>query len=340
MRQVLAVLLICAVFGSANADYLVVSRNAQIKATPATNGELIERAEKGEQLTLLQNGKQTNGYYLVLAPQSREEGWIYRTLAKRHAGTTEELESSELGAPAGFDGTNCGEHLKYGVPHDSDVILCREGYAVGYNFSKKVPDWVSYDITNESANGKNKVGRSDKFFDDEEIPQEFRSGENDYLRTGYDRGHVAPSASIDFSRKANDETFLYSNMTPQLPGFNRNMMGHKGVWGAIEDKERRWVKKRGELYIVAGTYFEDGHQTTGNGVGIPSRFFKILFDPGTQEAIAFWMPQDEDTRDLVEQYIESIDQIEAQTGYDFFSAFEDDVEALLESKKGNYADWN
>lgn len=339
MRRYILALSLLVVWCGARADYLIVSRNAQIKESPAADGRLIERASKGDYLELLANGKQTHGYYSVWAPGAAREGWIYRTLAKRYPGTSENVPAREAGSQEGFDGRHCGVHLKYGIPHKSDQILCRIGYAEGYNYRYKIPDWVSYDMTNQSANGIN-VSRSGTFRVDQDIPPEYRSGNSDYTGSGYDRGHMAPSASIDFSRKANDETFFYSNMTPQLPGFNRNMMGHSGVWGAIEDHERDWVRKRKELYIIAGTYVAASHKSIGHGVAVPTYFFKILYDPVTQESIAFWMPQDEDTAQRIGQYVTSIDYIEEQTGDDFFSTFDDDFQSLMESKTADYTKWD
>jgi len=115
------------------------------------------------------------------------------------------------------------------------------------------------------------------------IPKDFRSNARDYRRSGYDRGHLAPSGSIDFSRTANDETFLYSNMVPQLPGFNRDKYGKNGVWGKVEHLERLWVKQRGELYIIAGTYVAKQRagqiKVIGNGVAVPDLFFFQVYFP-------------------------------------------------------------
>lgn len=335
MLRWIAVILLFIISTTGFADFVEVRRNALVKETPDSQGAPIVRALPGDTFNLSNAGQQRNGYYQVEMDDHRR-GWIYRTLVRRHQGQLA-LPDSPSGN-IGFDGRDCHNHLVYGVPHRSDLILCRRGYAIGYNFQMRTADWVSYYITSQSVHGPN-VERLDNFRVDRDVPKAFRSSNTDYGGSGYDRGHMAPSASIDFSREANDETFLYSNMTPQRAGFNRNMMGHTGVWGAIEDAERAWVRNRDSLYIIAGTFYGDMPDTIGRGVSVPSNFFKIVFDPARLEAIAFWMPQDENTAHLMATYIVSIDSIEDATGFDFLSTIVDDIETIIEENTATLEEW-
>jgi endonuclease G len=333
--------LICVIFllisAVTVADYVEVRRNAIIKQSPTSDGVPIHRAIKGEKYPLANQGEQENGYYEAVLPHTGQHGFVYRTLVRKHQGTLN-IESPSSGN-IGFDGEACHNHLIYGLPQKSDQIMCRDGYAIGYSYIHRTPDWVSYYITKESVHGTN-VPRSESFKEDLDIPTEYRSGSTDYYHSGYDRGHIAPSASIDYSREANDETFLYSNMAPQLPGFNRNMMGYSGVWGAIEDKERKWVKARNILYIVAGTHFEEPSEQINDNVGIPTAFYKIIFDPIRVEAIAFWMTQDLNSAHKMSEYVKTIDEIEAITGLDFLDNLNDGIEALVEQNATSLNEWN
>jgi endonuclease G len=56
--------------------------------------------------------------------------------------------------------------------------------------------------------------------------------EIDYEKSGYDRGHLAPAADMGFSKITMAESFYYSNMSPQVPGFNR------GIWKQLEEQTR------------------------------------------------------------------------------------------------------
>ncbi len=211
MKRIIFCLVFLVVTTTANSDYLEVIRSATIKASPESAAHVYERPEIGARYVLLQTN-QTNGYYRVWSLSAERPGWIYRSLVRRHPGDFPNAIGQSVSTQAGFDGENCRQHLNWGIPHQSDQILCRRGYAIGYNYERKVADWVSFYVTRETAHSSN-VSRGE-FAEDFDIPEQFRSTEDDYDEPVYDRGHLAPSAAIDYSRSANDETFLYSNMAP------------------------------------------------------------------------------------------------------------------------------
>lgn len=216
----------------------------------------------------------------------------------------------------------CGSHVAFGVPGEEDQLLCREGYAVGYDYDRKVPAWVAYHITKDSTEAKHK--RSNRFTVDREIPEDYRSTLGDYKGSGFDRGHMAPSATVDFSQAAMQESFLLTNMAPQLPGLNRQ------GWRYLEAYIRDWAADRGELYVVSGPVFEGELTTIGNNVGVASGFFKVVFDPAQRDGIAFIVPHRNVSKNEVPSFIVSIDQVEERAGLDFLSSLPDDVEADIE----------
>jgi endonuclease G len=231
---------------------------------------------------------------------------------------------------------DCDLHLPFGVPSggSGDKVLCYAGFALSYDYEMKVPSWVSYSLTKKSVHGTN-VKRKNNFKIDQNLPRQFASSGSDYSRSGYDRGHMVGSAQIDYSRAANDETFLYSNMAPQLAGFNRDMMGHEGAWGRVEGLVRKWVYKHDSLMVISGTYFNDEPKYIGNGVGVPSSFYKIILNPTTGDTVSFWFPHVEDTGDQIASYIVSIDEIEKRTGIDFLARVDDAQENYVEKKIGS-----
>ena len=162
---------------------------------------------------------------------------------------------------------HCNGHVAYGIPGPEDQLLCREGYAVGYDFDRKIPIWVAYHLTPESVNQR--FERSNKFKEDTGIPPEYRSTLSDYRGSGYDRGHMAASATVDSSYNAMMESFLLSNMTPQLPGLNRQ------GWRYLEGYIRDWTNTRTRLYVVTGVLFEGNHPVIGNGVHVPTHFTRL-----------------------------------------------------------------
>jgi endonuclease G len=134
---------------------------------------------------------------------------------------------------------------------------------------------------------------------------------------------MMPAADAKRSEKAMSETFLLSNMAPQVGiGFNR------GIWEELESKVRRWTEERGELYVYVGPIFAFKNiKTIGpDHVAVPSHFFKVVFDPNKMESIAFVFPNVRLERGIIPYYIVSRDYIEQLTGLDFLAPLDDDVE--------------
>ena len=234
-----------------------------------------------------------------------------------------------IGPSVALGEANCEKHLPLGKLPGADQVFCYDGYAVGYAHDLKIPVWAAYLITDQSANGAN-VERQDNFRENPEVPAQFMSKKSDYRGSGFDRGHMAPSGSIDYSGAANSDTFYLSNMVPQRPGFNRDGFGHEGVWGYLENQARDWVAERGSIYVVSGA-IATGNQTIGEGVAVPEAFYKVMLDLKTGESISFLMPHKDDLRGDVESFITSIDRIEEISKLDLFQRVVDEQEKRLES---------
>ncbi|EPR5514035.1 DNA/RNA non-specific endonuclease, partial [Vibrio vulnificus] len=158
------------------------------------------------------------------------------------------------------------------------------------------------------------------------LPDYARSTLADYSNSGYDRGHLAPSAAMDFSQQSMQQSFLMSNMSPQLPGFNR--VG----WRLLEEHVRDLANEYNELYVVTGPIYQGGENAIGNGVVIPSAFFKVIFDPAFNDAIAFVVPHRDVSGSELANFITTIDEVERLTQLDFFSAVDDSTEASMEAQ--------
>lgn len=238
------------------------------------------------------------------------------------------LASPAQGAGQGF----CPEYTRYGLPSTGPTLLCRTAYALAHNPRHKVPDWVAYHVTRQQL-FTGKVRRSNDFRADTDLPPDQRAELSDYRGSGYDRGHMAPAAVMKWSRQVMSESFLLSNIAPQVgPGFNR------GIWRMLEKRVRQWAKQRGELYVITGPAYLGGRPKTlgNNGVAVPSHFYKIIFDPVRVEAIAFLLPNKRLPSSSLPQFLTSVDRIEQVTGLDFLNKLEDRVEVLVERSVPNY----
>lgn len=221
-----------------------------------------------------------------------------------------------LAAGSAFGGPleDCREYTAYGLPGQYGELLCRKGYLLSHDSVKKTPVWVAERMTRERLQAKLK--RTDKFRPDLDLPKGQRAELSDYKGSGYDRGHMAPAADMAWDEQAMSESFYLSNMVPQAgEGMNR------GIWADLEGKVRKWVEKRGELFIYSGPIYREGAvKTIGrNRVAVPAALYKVILDPARQEAIALIMPNEALRREDMPQYLVPVREVEKQTGLDFFS---------------------
>lgn len=241
------------------------------------------------------------------------------------------LTHPTLAAPAS------SEHILYGYPSTTGTILARKGYVLAHDNAKKVASWVSYHLT--GAYLVQAVPRSDNFRPDPALPAGQRSELADYDHSGYDRGHLCPAEDMRREAQTESETFLLSNMSPQVGvGFNRQ------IWKNLETKVRAWAKKRGNIYVMTGPiYANKPYPTIGpNKVAVPSHFYKIVVSCTPQgknlDAIAFIMPNQNLGSTPIKNYITTIDEAEKKTGLNFLRGLPDPAERRLEAKKAGMWD--
>lgn len=209
-------------------------------------------------------------------------------------------------------------------------IVRHSAFILNYREEFELASWVLHRLVKEAAYGK--AERSNEFLSDP-LVESGSAVTQDYARTGYDRGHLCPAGDFKHDKALEDETFYMSNMSPQMPDFNR------GIWSDLENKVRSWVKKRGELIIITGPILKKGLPTIGrmNKIAVPEKFYKIIYDPATEEAIAFLFPN-EGSVELVKSFTISIDELETMTGVDFFAKLPDSLEQKIE-RQNNVDDW-
>jgi len=185
--------------------------------------------------------------------------------------------------------------------------------------------WVAYELT--AAETQRRFERTDRFLVDPRVSTGTATDE-DYAGSGYDRGHLAPAADMGWSEATMRESFYYSNMSPQVPGFNR------GVWKRLEELVRTWAVEYGAIYVVTGPVLQPGLPTLGpHGVAVPEQYFKVILDardPGVK-AVGFLMPNASSSAGLA-QFAVTVDSVERVTGLDFFPGLPDAQEAQLEGE--------
>lgn len=244
-------------------------------------------------------------------------------------------------------------HLTMGNPSGAvtdanfpeNYLLLKDQYAMSYHRDRGTPNWVSWHLDASWLGG---ADRQDDFRPDTTLPAGwYQVTETDYSGSGFDRGHHTPSGDRTATIPDNSATFLMTNMMPQAPDNNQ------GPWEQLESFSRTLVGQGNELYIVMGGIGSGGvgsvspnpTTTVANGkVTVPSYTWKVMIiqPSGTSDVsrvttstrtIAVIMPNRQGIRaDAWQKYLATVDQVEALTGYDFFSNVPVNIQAVIESQ--------
>jgi endonuclease G len=212
-----------------------------------------------------------------------------------------------------------------------EEVLTHPGHMLIYSEQHEQAKWVAHIAAQDLVSGN--LARIDSFLPDPLV----RTGTAvtaDYWNSGYDRGHLVPSADMRWNADALRATYYYSNISPQLPELNR------GTWAELEDWVRRYVNFSGHrVFVVTGPVLRDGLPTLQkadrrNEVSIPEYFWKVIadLDGDRPKAIGFVM------RNAVNEYppisyAVTVDSVETLTGLDLFHALDDAMEARIEAMR-------
>lgn len=188
--------------------------------------------------------------------------------------------------------------------------LCYSAFALMHSGVSRTPLWSAQHLTRESLRKKTK--RSNDFHEEEQLESDERSLLRDYAHSGYDRGHMAPSADMP-DKLAQHECFTLANMVPQ------NSDNNRGIWAAIESSTRDLTKKTGELYVITGPLFTGTSVERIKGrVLIPTKLYKAIYDPATHKGAAYLV-----NNASGEDYeVISIMELEKMAGIRFFPQME------------------
>ncbi len=250
---------------------------------------------------------------------------VHLTMGDPGCGTLYGCAAASLGAPSNF-------------------LMDKPEFTISYNRDKGAPNWVSWHLSDEWVGSLTRV---DTFRPDPGVPDTwYRVQAFDFSGSGFDRGHMTPNADRDkeTSIPINQATFLMSNMVAQAPDNNQ------GPWAALENYLRTLLPAN-EIYIVSGGYGTGGTGSNGlattiaNGhVNVPASTWKVaLVLPKANgddisrvncstRSIAVVMPNIQGIRTTPwENYLTTVDAVEALTGYNFFQNLPDPYERCVEA---------
>ena len=217
--------------------------------------------------------------------------------------------------------------LELPVPTSTGKIVEYQGFTSCYNSKTLIPDWVAYELTNEETYGE--ATRVDKSFGMDLSFRGRQARREDYTRSGWTKGHMAPAGDFFWSDDAMAETFYFQNICPQREELNNK------DWQYLEKQVRRWAREYGKVWVVSGPIIgENRYGTIGEDkVVVPDAFFKavMVHDGNRYQSIAFIMGNDAERYWLSDCAL-SVDALETLLGYDFYPALPDDVEETAESR--------
>lgn len=245
-----------------------------------------------------------------------------------------------------LDGTNLFNVYKTRYEKKEVTTFCIE-----YDQEKRHSKWVAFTFDNTTSqtnwnrnSWESTKWKGDPFQPDPLLPENVRIGDKEHRNDQYDRGHLCASADRLYSKDANEQTFYYSNISPQLGGFNT------GIWLDLENKVQDWGRNasmRDTLYVVKGGTIRDGefYDSRGqhgsivsdisevNGIIVPSHYFMALVCRKNNSfyGIAFYFEHKGKHSGILRDYAIPIDKLEENTGIDFFCNFPDKVEKGIES---------
>lgn len=162
------------------------------------------------------------------------------------------------------------------------TVICYKEMTILHSGVTRTPLWVAEKITGQEVSDGGLFGREDfKFLADDNLRLSDRAELTDYAKSGYDRGHLAPSRDFP-TADSRAESFSLANIAPQNPESNR------GVWAAIESATREMAKERGDIHVVTGTLFlGDRIKRLKGRVMVPTHFWKAIYDPMSGKAAVY-----------------------------------------------------
>jgi endonuclease G len=212
-------------------------------------------------------------------------------------------------------------------------LITREQYAMDYNDTNRQANWVAWNLT---AGDVGPSGRSD-FSVDSGLPSTFHPLRvTDYSGSGYDRGHLCPSADRTVTSNDNKVVFVMTNMIPQTPDNNQ------GPWLGFEEHCRGLAQAGNELLIIAGPSGYVGRLPSG--VVVPSHVWKVVVVVAAgggdtlsritvnTQVIAIKVPNVSGIRGTSwRNFTTSVNQIQVDTGLRFFGSLGSAVASTLYS---------
>lgn len=239
---------------------------------------------------------------------------VGRQAAATVAETLAPIATQEAAPAAQGDVSACASQLPNGqVPRFDNpnmitrtTLLCRPRMAILASGVTRTGLWSAEYMDPARVASAKTMHRSNTFHAEANLPPADRAELSDYVHSGYDRGHLSPSADQPTADTQND-SFTLANMAPQNAGLNR------GPWERLEVAVR-WYAQRSPVYVITGVQFDGSQISFLKGrVAIPTSDYKLIYDPAQQAAVVYEAPNVDQGQPIAM----SVDAFEQQSGIHF-----------------------
>jgi endonuclease G len=330
-------------FNVSTAGTVAVS-HALYGADASSNWELWQSVDSGSNWTKVGSTVTTSSATLSTAYFTVNSASAVRFEIRKTSGGTNRLNFEDISISN--NPNSASVHLTMGNPsnaatdtsYPANYLMVKDQYVLSYARDNGTPNWVSWHL---DTSWLGTTPRQDDFRGDSTMPAGwYKVVSTSYTGSGYDRGHMCPSADRTLTVADNSSTFLMTNMVPQTADNNRV------TWEGLEEYARDLaIDDSDELYIISGTYGSAGTINSGHVV-VPTHTWKVIIvlDSGTNDVarvtsstrtIAVWVPNEDDINSDWKTYRVSVDYVESMTGHDFFSNVTDAVENTIEAVTDN-----
>ena len=212
-------------------------------------------------------------------------------------------------------------------------------YCVEWDINRRTQHWSCYKlystvnyssgnvVTRYKATNDGTLSTTCQYPNDQDLDSQYRLTSDPYKGSGYDHGHICPSADRQRSTEANKQTFYITNMQPQYSNFNGSnddsSINERSPWFRLESRCRTWANQYDTLYVCKGGVSNSYSNTIGSGsnkIPVPDYFFVALLGKkgSTYKAIGFWMKHESSYSSQLplSNYAMNIKELEERTGLD------------------------
>lgn len=154
--------------------------------------------------------------------------------------------------------------------NNCDQVIDKQVLQICYSYKNKGALFVGYKLDGTLVDKEN-IKKRPRFYSEKNLPMKYRSKSNDYKKSDYDRGHLAPDAAFDYNKKVLRKTYTMANVIPQVPRVNRY------TWIKAERYARSIAYKLGSVTVINGVVYSDNPKTIGkNKIAVPDAYWKMI----------------------------------------------------------------